>query len=220
MSDKNLYVVFVGAPGSGKGTQAKILQSKRNVAHLSTGDMLRAVAAQDTEFGRSLKEILAKGIFVTDEIMAEMISRRIEDADCKNGFILDGFPRTLPQAEVLLEMLNKKGIKLDAVVEIQVADDVIIERITGRYTCVKCGQGYNDTLVKPKVEGICDICGSKEFSRREDDNVETVKDRLKGYKNLTAPILPFFEKHGLLKVVDGVEGGTQGVASRVDEVLS
>ena len=158
MSDnqKSLFVVFTGAPGCGKGTQARILKEKTGIAHLSTGEMLRQYAQKDTPLGRELKAALDKGEFASDEMIIEMVKNRIAEPDCKHGFILDGFPRTLPQAEVLEDMLAEKGIKLDAVLEIQVPDEIIMERILGRYACMKCGAGYHDKFQKPKVWGVCD----------------------------------------------------------------
>ena len=149
-----LHVVFTGAPGCGKGTQARILKEKADICHLSTGEMLREEAKKDTPLGRDLKAALDRGEFATDEMIIKMVSSRIDEKDCKNGFILDGFPRTLPQAEVLESILRDKGIILDRVVEIQVPDEIIMERILGRYACMNCGQGYHDKFQKPKVYGV------------------------------------------------------------------
>jgi adenylate kinase len=166
---KGLHLVLTGAPGCGKGTQARILKEKAGLCHLSTGEMLRAEAQKDTPLGRDLKEALDRGEFATDEMIIRMVSNRIEEADCQNGFILDGFPRTLPQAQVLDKLLGEKGIVLDRVIEIQVPDEIIMERILGRYSCMTCGQGYHDKFQKPKVYGVCDVCGGTNFSRRRDD---------------------------------------------------
>ena len=213
-----LHVVLTGAPGCGKGTQARLLKEKAQICHLSTGEMLRAEAAKKTPEGLALKEVLDKGGFATDEMIINMVSKRIDEADCKNGFILDGFPRTLPQAEALEKMLDEKGIKLDAVIEIQVPDEIIMERILGRYACMKCGQGYHDKYQKPQVYGVCDKCGGTEFYRRIDDNRATVQNRLVNYRALTYPTIPYFEKKGLLRTVDGT-GSIAAVAAKIDEIL-
>ena len=220
MSDnhKSLFVVFTGAPGCGKGTQARILREKTGIAHLSTGEMLRQFAQKDTPLGKELQAALDKGEFASDEMSIEMVKNRIDEPDCKHGFILDGFPRTLPQAEVLESMLAEKGIKLNAVLEIQVPDEIIMERILGRYACMKCGAGYHDKFQKPKIWGVCDDCGGTEFSRRKDDNRETVHNRLVNYRMLTYPTIPFFESRGLLKTVDGT-GTIEAVSRKIDAVL-
>lgn len=215
----NLYVVFTGAPGCGKGTQARILKEKTHICHLSTGEMLREYAEKDTPLGHDLKARLEKGEFATDEMIVEMVRARIGENDCKNGFILDGFPRTLPQAEVLESLLAEKGINLSCVLEIQVPDEIIMERILGRYSCMKCGAGYHDKFQKPKVYGVCDVCGGTEFSRRKDDNRTTVQNRLVNYRLLTYPTIPFFESRGLLKTVDGT-GTIEAVSHKIDEILN
>ena len=215
---KGLYVVFTGAPGCGKGTQARILKEKTHICHLSTGEMLREYAAQDTPLGRDLKALLDRGEFATDEMIIEMVRNRIGQPDCERGFILDGFPRTLPQAEVLESLLAEKGIKLTCVLEIQVPDEIIMERILGRYSCLKCGAGYHDKFQKPKVYGVCDVCGGTEFGRRKDDNRATVQNRLVNYRLLTYPTIPFFEKRGLLRTVDGT-GTIEAVSHKIDEIL-
>lgn len=217
-NEKSLFVVFTGAPGCGKGTQARILKEKTGIAHLSTGEMLRQFAQKDTPLGKELKAALDKGEFASDEMIIEMVKNRIDEPDCNRGFILDGFPRTLPQAEVLEGMLAEKGIKLDAVLEIQVPDEIIMERILGRYACMKCGAGYHDKFQKPKIWGVCDACGGTEFSRRKDDNKETVHNRLVNYRMLTYPTIPFFESRGLLKTVDGT-GTIEAVSRKIDAVL-
>ena len=215
---KGLYVVFTGAPGCGKGTQARILKEKTHICHLSTGEMLREYAAQDTPLGRDLKALLDKGEFATDEMIIEMVRNRIGQPDCERGFILDGFPRTLPQAEVLESLLAEKNSKLTCVLEIQVPDEIIMERILGRYSCLKCGAGYHDKFQKPKVYGVCDVCGGTEFGRRKDDNRATVQNRLVNYRLLTYPTIPFFEKRGLLRTVDGT-GTIEAVSNKIDEIL-
>ena len=220
MSTKNsgLRIVLTGAPGCGKGTQARLLKEKLQIPHLSTGEMLRAEAQTGSALGSQIKALIDKGNLVPDEMIIDMLSKRIENKDCENGFILDGFPRTLPQAKALDKMLKNKDIKLDAVIEIQVPDEIIMERILGRYACMKCGQGYHDKYQKPKVYGVCDVCGGTEFYRRIDDNRTTVQNRLVNYRALTYPTIPYFEKEGLLKCVDGT-GSIEAVAKKIDSLL-
>ena len=213
-----LHIVFTGAPGCGKGTQARALKEKIDICHLSTGEMLRAEAAKGTPLGSEISALIDGGNLVPDEMIIRMLSARIEEDDCKNGFILDGFPRTLPQAEVLDEMLHQKGIKLDAVIEIQVPDEIIMERILGRYACMTCGESYHDKFHKPKVYGVCDKCGGTNFYRRIDDNRATVQNRLVNYRALTYPTIPYFEKKGMLRCVDGT-GTIEATSKKVDVIL-
>ncbi len=214
-----LHLVFTGAPGCGKGTQARRLKEKIAIPHLSTGEMLRAEAARGTALGLEIKALIDGGNLVSDEMIIKMLSARIDEDDCKNGFILDGFPRTLPQAEVLEDMLGKKGIKLDAVIEIQVPDEIIMERILGRYSCMSCGAGYHDKFQKPKVYGVCDACGGTDFYRRVDNNRTTVQNRLVNYRALTYPTIPYFEKKGLLRCVDGT-GTIEATSKKIDDLLA
>ena len=199
-----MNLILLGPPGAGKGTQAKRLEDRHGLVQLSTGDMLRAVVASGVPLGQQAKEIMAAGKLMPDELMIEMIADRISKPDCATGFILDGFPRTVPQAEALDRMLEDKGLKLDHVIEMKVDDAALVERITGRYTCAKCGQGYHDKFQTPKVDGVCDNCGSTEFTRRADDNAETVTTRLAAYHKQTAPILPYYKERGVLETVDGM----------------
>ena len=199
-----MNLILLGPPGAGKGTQAKRLEDRHSLVQLSTGDMLRAVVASGVPLGQQAKEIMAAGKLMPDELMIEMIAERISQPDCSTGFILDGFPRTVPQAEALDRMLGEKGLKLDHVIEMKVDDAALVERITGRYTCAKCGRGYHDKFEKPKVDGVCDNCGSTEFTRRADDNAETVTTRLAAYHKQTAPILPYYKERGVLEAVDGM----------------
>jgi adenylate kinase len=193
----------MGPPGGGKGTQAKKLQDRYGIPQLSTGDMLRAAVAAGTPVGKQAKAVMDAGKLVSDDIVIGVISDRLDQPDCKNGFILDGFPRTTPQAEALDKLLAAKGMKLDSVIEVQVPDERLVERITGRFTCAKCGEGYHDKFKLPKKQGVCDVCGGTEFSRRADDKEETVKARLSAYHAQTAPLLPYYKGQGLLKVIDG-----------------
>ena len=199
-----MNLILLGPPGAGKGTQAKRLEDRHGLVQLSTGDMLRAVVASGVPLGQQAKEIMAAGKLMPDELMIEMIADRISKPDCATGFILDGFPRTVPQAEALDRMLEDKGLKLDHVIEMKVDDAALVERITGRYTCAKCGQGYHDKFQTPKVDSVCDNCGSTEFTRRADDNAETVTARLAAYHKQTAPILPYYKERGVLETVDGM----------------
>jgi adenylate kinase len=199
-----MNLILLGPPGAGKGTQAKRLEDLHGLVQLSTGDMLRAVVASGVPLGQQAKEIMAAGKLMPDELMIEMIADRISQADCSAGFILDGFPRTVPQAEALDRMLGEKGLRLDHVIEMKVDDAALVERITGRYTCAKCGRGYHDKFEKPRVDSVCDNCGSTEFTRRADDNAETVTTRLDAYHKQTAPILPYYKERGVLEAVDGM----------------
>ncbi|TNE37026.1 MAG: adenylate kinase [Alphaproteobacteria bacterium] len=201
-----MILILLGPPGAGKGTQAQRLQDKHGLIQLSTGDMLRAAVAAGTEVGLKAKAVMERGELVSDEIMTGIISDRLGEPDTKNGVILDGFPRTEAQAEALDKMLLAKGLKLDAVIEMKTDDDILVERITGRYTCANCGAGYHDSFLKPKVEGVCDKCGGTEFTRRSDDVAETVISRLKAYHDQTAPLLPYYRQKGILKQVDGMAG--------------
>jgi adenylate kinase len=199
-----MNIILLGPPGAGKGTQAERLVESRGLVQLSTGDMLRAAAKTDTEIGHRVKKIMELGQLVSDDVMVEMIHERILQPDCKNGFILDGFPRTVVQAEALDVMLQKQGMKLDMVIEMAVQEEALVERIVGRFACAKCKHGYHDTFLPTKVPGVCDVCGSTEFTRRADDKAETVHARMEAYRAQTMPILPYYQQHGILRRVDGM----------------
>lgn len=214
-----MNLILLGPPGAGKGTQATFLQEKFSLCHLSTGDMLRATVASGSEMGRKLQDIMSSGNLVPDAIMVDMIKDRIKADDCKKGFILDGFPRTIAQAEALDEMLDREGQSLDHVIELQVRDAEMVARISGRYACAKCGAGYHDSFKQPKQEGVCDACGNTEFTRRKDDQPETVARRLEAYHEQTAPLLPYYEKRGVLRSVDGMADINE-VTGQINAIVS
>lgn len=199
-----MNLILLGPPGAGKGTQAKLIGEARGLVQLSTGDMLRATVAAGTETGRQAKDVMERGELVSDDIVIGIISERIEKDDCRNGFILDGFPRTVAQAEALDELLAAKGTKLNAVVEMKVDDERLVERIAGRYSCAQCGEGYHERFKRPKVEGVCDKCGGAEFTRRNDDNEDTVRSRLAAYHRQTVPLIGYYTRQGKLKSVDAM----------------
>ena len=213
-----MNLILLGPPGAGKGTQAKLLEDRRGYKQLSTGDMLRGAVASGTEMGLKAKAVMDRGDLVSDDIVVSIIAERLDKPDVKKGFILDGFPRNKAQAEALDRMLEDKGLKLDAVIEMKVEDDALVRRIAGRYTCAKCGKGYHDEFEKPKKPGICDVCGSREFVRRADDNEKTVRDRLAVYNKQTAPLVDYYGRTGVLHRIDGM--ADIGVVTRqIEEVL-
>ena len=199
-----MRLILLGPPGAGKGTQAAWLKTTYGIPQLSTGDMLREAVAKGTEVGREAKSVMEAGKLVSDDIINRIVAERIDQPDCAQGFILDGFPRTIPQAEALDRMLAERGLELDAVVEIRVDQNALVERISGRFSCAKCGAGYHDTFKPTKVAGVCDVCGGTEFVRRKDDNAETVRERLVAYEAQTAPLLPYYGSKGLVRTVDGM----------------
>jgi len=197
-------LILLGPPGAGKGTQAARLKERYGLAHLSTGDMLREAVAAGTEVGKEAEGIMAKGQLVPDDVVNRVVAERIAKPDCARGFILDGFPRTIAQAEALDRLLAERAIKLDGVIEFEVDDEALVDRIAGRYACAKCGALYHDRSKPTKVPGRCDACGSTEFVRRPDDKPETVRARLRAYHEQTAPLLPYYRERGLLISVDGM----------------
>ena len=216
-----MNLILLGPPGAGKGTQAKEIAAKRGLIQLSTGDMLRAAVQAGTEIGRKAKAIMDKGELVPDEVVVRIISERLDKPDCSAGVILDGFPRTLQQASALDKVLKDKKRKLDAVIELRVDDNQLIERIVGRFTCAKCGEGYHDRFKRPKVRGMCDVCQSTEFTRRPDDTADTVTRRLMIYYRETSPLIGYYYCKGNLRAVDGmapIDRVAHDIAGVLDEI--
>lgn len=213
-----MKLVLFGPPGAGKGTQASRLAETYGIIQLSTGDMLRDEISSGSDLGATVKGVMEAGELVSDQLIIDLISTRITKEDCNNGFILDGFPRTTPQAEALDAMFAEKSMKLDRVIEIRVDDEAMVERITGRYTCSACGAGYHDRFRKTASEGVCDKCGGTDFSRRADDNAETVRSRLQAYHRQTAPIISYYGEKGILKSVDGM-GAIDDVTKQLKDVI-
>ncbi|MGH1418831.1 MAG: adenylate kinase [Hyphomicrobiaceae bacterium] len=213
-----MNLILLGPPGAGKGTQAQALTASHGLVQLSTGDMLRAAVKAGSEVGLEAKAVMEAGGLVSDEIVIGIIADRIEQPDCATGFILDGFPRTLAQAAALDKLLTTKGRRLDTVIEIKVDDGVLVDRVSGRYTCANCGTGYHDTNKKPKVDGVCDKCGSSDFTRRGDDNAETVRNRLMAYYRETAPLIGYYYAKDKLKSVDGM-AAIDDVTAQMNGVL-
>jgi adenylate kinase len=199
-----LNVVLLGPPGAGKGTQAKRLEERHGLKQLATGDMLRAERESGSALGRQVQATMDAGQFVSDDIMIALIAQRIDRIAGTTGFVLDGYPRTVPQAEALDVMLAQKGLKLDHVIEMTVDEAALVDRISGRFTCAQCGASYHRRYNRPKVDGVCDFCGATQFVDRADDRPETVRARLAVYRDQTAPILPYYRAKGLLRSVDGM----------------
>lgn len=197
-----MKIIMLGAPGAGKGTQAKLIAEKYGVPHISTGDIFRANIKNGTELGKEAKEYMDKGLLVPDELTVRLLLDRVAQDDCKNGYVLDGFPRTIPQAEVLDKELTKLGDSVDFAVDVDVPDENIIRRMSGRRACLNCGATYHIVNILPKKEGICDVCGS-ELVLRDDDQPETVKNRLKVYHEQTQPLIEYYTGKGVLRTVDG-----------------
>jgi|SRR5680860_15292 len=213
-----MNLVLLGPPGAGKGTQAKRLEERHALVQLSTGDMLRKAVADGTELGRKAGDIMEKGDLVPDEIVIGLIAERVDAGNGGNGFILDGFPRTIGQAEALDSLLKDRGKEVDRVVVIGVDDEALVERITGRFACARCGEGYHDLYKQPKIEGVCDACGSTQFTRRRDDTEEVVRARLKAYHAQTEPLIGYYQAQGKVRAVDGM-ADIQSVQKEIDEAL-
>ncbi|MCB8836857.1 adenylate kinase [Aurantimonas sp. VKM B-3413] len=214
-----MRLILLGPPGAGKGTQAQRLIDQYAIPQLSTGDMLRAAVAAKTEVGVKAKEVMDAGHLVSDEIVNAIVAERIAQSDCANGFILDGYPRTLKQADAVEAMLRDRNLTLDHVIEMRVDDEVLITRVAGRYSCAKCGSVYHDTDRKPSVEGICDQCGSTEFKRRPDDNAETMRTRLWNYYKDTSPLVGYYHCKGLLRSIDGMQS-VEEVTAAIEAIVS
>lgn len=214
-----MNLILLGPPGAGKGTQAKRLEERHGLVQLATGDMFRAAVASGSDLGRRVKAIMESGRLVPDEITIEMLADRVVQPDCANGFILDGFPRTVPQAEALDRMLAGYGQALDRVILMQVDEAALVERIAGRFTCRNCGASYHERFHRPRVEGVCDICGGTDLVHRADDRPEAVATRLHAYRNQTAPILPYYRARGILSTVDGM-AAIDEVTRQIEAVLA
>jgi adenylate kinase len=214
-----MNIILLGPPGSGKGTQAKRIEQTHGIVQLSTGDMLRAATTAESEFGKRVKAIMDSGQLVPDDIMIEMIDRRIAEPDCREGFILDGFPRNVPQAEALDAMLAAHRLKIDHVILLDVDEAALIDRLSGRFTCTQCGASYHERYNPPRREGVCEVCGGTEFVCRTDDRPEAVRARFEVYRRQTAPILPYYGNRGILRRVDGM-ADIDTVTRQIERILA
>lgn len=213
-----MKIILLGPPGCGKGTQSKRLETAKSLIQLSTGDMLRAAAEAGTELGLKAKAIMDGGNLVADEVVVAIIGESLDQLDANQGIVLDGFPRNVAQAEELDKLLSSRGQGLDAVIELKADDEALVRRVTGRYKCDTCGQGYHDDFEQPKVSGVCDKCGGTSFSRRKDDTAETVLNRLSVYHDETRPVIAYYDKKGILSSVDGM-ADIDEVTKQINEVL-
>ena len=213
-----MNIILLGPPGAGKGTQASRLEAERGMVQLSTGDMLRAAVKAGTPIGLKAKAVMDAGELVSDEIVSGIIGDRLDELGRETGVIFDGYPRTAAQAESLDQILAKRGRSLDHVIELAVDEDALVERITGRFTCAACGEGYHDTFKQPAKTGVCDKCGGTEFKRRPDDNEQTVRTRMAEYRAKTAPVLPIYEARGIVSQVDGM-AEMDDVAADISAIL-
>lgn len=211
-------LILLGPPGAGKGTQARMLEDTFGLVQLSTGDLLRAAVAAETEAGLAAKAVMEAGDLVSDDIVIAILRDRLDEPDCAKGVILDGFPRTTVQAEALDGLLSENGQKISAVISLEVEDAEMVTRISGRYTCAGCGEGFHDTFKVPVVEGKCDKCGHTEFKRRADDNAETVASRLAAYHAQTAPLITYYETHGVLQRTNAM-GKIEDIASDLKDIV-
>jgi adenylate kinase len=210
-------IILLGPPGAGKGTQAQRLEQQRGMVQLSTGDMLRHAVAAGTPIGVKAKAVMDAGELVSDAIVSALIGERL-DSSVDKGAIFDGFPRTQHQAEALDLLLSDRGRKLDHVIELEVDEEALVDRITGRFSCANCGTGYHDRFKLPRQQGSCDVCGAHEFKRRPDDNEQTVRTRMAEYRAKTAPILPYYRERGLVRSIDGM-ASVDEVARQIDAIL-
>jgi adenylate kinase len=214
-----MNIILLGPPGSGKGTQARQIELRHGTVQLSTGDMLRAAVGSDSELGARVKGLMDAGQLVPDNVIIDMIAERTARPDCCNGFILDGFPRTVPQAEALDEMLAGRGLQLDHVIEIMVDEATLVDRLSGRFSCQRCGASYHERYHRPRVDGVCDVCGAREFIHRPDDRPEAVRARFDVYRRQTAPILPYYRGRAILRSVDGA-GEIDVVTRQIEAILA
>src|SRR5688500_2953551 len=214
-----MNIILLGPPGAGKGTQAARLVDQRGLVQVSTGDMLREAVRAGTEIGRLADEIMKAGKLFPDDLMSQILGARLDQPDTDRGVIFDGYPRTRAQAEALDRLLAERGRKLDRVIELEVNEEALVDRISGRFTCAKCGEGYHDRYKLPKIPDLCDVCGSDQFKRRADDNEATVRQRMAEYRAKTAPILPFYEARNLVKRVDGMAPIAE-VSAGIEKILA